>query len=511
MSLHFSRAEVKASATALFCGMLLPLALAPWRWWPLALAVTSVLALLMVNASPRSAFTRSLWFGLGQFGAGVSWVFVSINGYGEVPLPPALLMTGAFVALLAVVFALPFSLLGLLRRRHALTMLFAFPAAWVVSEWLRGWLFTGFPWLYLGYSQTDALLAPWAPVIGVTGISLLVAMAGSALAASLTWYQSRAAPLIGLATVLLTGCAAIWLDDKDWTQPAGEPLKIGMLQPALSLEQKWDREQIINILTLYRDMNQDLLDNDIIVWPESAIPVLKRHVDSYLDDTAKLVAASDAALILGIPTMRPATAEYFNSIIAIGEGSGIYHKQRLVPFGEYVPLEDWIRGGMKFFDLPMSSFSRGQPGQSGLRAKGHHIGAYICYEIAYPNLVAKTAGAANLLLTVSNDTWFGASIGPLQHFQMAQMRALENGKPLIRTTNDGISALVDHRGRLLQSIPQFTRATLEGTLTPRSGATPFNRFGNWPVLLLALLCLLPCLAELPFIAALFKEPLNKCS
>ncbi len=491
MSRHFSRTEVKASLAALVAGALLPLSMAPWNWWPIGIVSAAGLAFLLTGCRPRSAFNRSLWFGVGQFGVGASWVYVSISGYGEVPVPLAILMTTAFVVLLSLVFASPFTALGWLKRRHTKALLFAFPALWVVSEWLRGWLFTGFPWLYLGYGHVDSWYSPWAPLIGVQGIGWIIAFFGAVIASAASWFHSRLTLGLGVLISVVIGLCTQLLENRDWTEQAGEPLSVGMIQPALTLEQKWDADEIIDILALYRTMNNSLLHNDIIVWPESAIPVLKHYVNSFLDETAGTVAASDAALILGIPTMNLDTRQYYNSIIAIGLGQGIYHKQRLVPFGEYVPLEALIRGSMRFFDLPMSSFSWGLPDQALLTAKGYGIGAYICYEIAYPSLVAKTADRANLLLTVSNDTWFGSSIGPDQHLQIAQMRALENGKPLIRATNDGFSALVDHRGRAVTIAPQFERTTVEGTLTPRMGSTPFNRYGNWPIYLLALVTLFP--------------------
>lgn len=488
-----SRTEAKASVAALLAGAMLPLSMAPWNWWPLGILSAGLLALLLTGSTPWSAFTRSLWFGVGQFSAGTSWVYVSISGYGEVPIPLAILMTTAFVALLAVVFAAPFTLLGHLKRRDTIALLFAFPAAWVASEWLRNWLFTGFPWLYLGYGHLHNWLSGWAPLIGVQGISWIAAFAGVALASAASWFHSRRTLIIGWVTVLIISLCGYWLTQQEWTEAVGDPIKVGMIQPALTLEQKWDTEEIIDILRLYQTMNETLLDNDLIVWPESAIPILKHYLDSYLADTADIMSANDTTLILGIPVLDPETLKFYNAITALGKGKGLYYKQRLVPFGEYVPFENYIRGSLKFFDLPMSSFSRGPRSQPLLTAGDLYVGTYICYEIAYPSLVTKTAITANLLITVSNDTWFGSSIGPNQHLQIAQMRALENAKPLIRTTNDGLSALVDHRGQLVEIAPQFVRTTLTGTLTPRRGATPFSQLGNLPIYLLAALSLLPCL------------------
>jgi apolipoprotein N-acyltransferase len=176
-----------------------------------------------------------------------------------------------------------------------------------------------------------------------------------------------------------------------------------------------------------------------------------------------------------------------NSIIALGEGSGLYHKQRLVPFGEYVPLEQWLRGLIRFLDMPMSNFSAGAPGQPPLRAAGLSLGPLICYEVVYPDLVAEWLPHSDVLITISNDAWFGRSIGPLQHLQMAQMRALEAGRPMIRGTGNGVTALIDHRGRITAQAPQFERTTLTGTVQPMQGATLFARTGAWPSIVIALL------------------------
>jgi apolipoprotein N-acyltransferase len=230
-----------------------------------------------------------------------------------------------------------------------------------------------------------------------------------------------------------------------------------------------------------RTATQPLLGHDIVVWPEAAIPNIYQRTRSYLDPIARRSALTDTTLILGIPN-RPAGEErIYNSVVALGHGEGRYLKRRLVPFGEYVPLEYYLRGMIDFFDLPMSFMSSGPEGQAPLRAGAFRIAPSICYEVVYPDLVAAGARDAELLVTVSNDSWFGRSIGPLQHLQMARMRALENGRYLIRGTNNGVSAIIDHRGQLLASTGQFVEASLVGEVMPMLGRTPFASFGSIPV------------------------------
>lgn len=470
---------------ALVAGALFPLALAPFGWSTLGVLSMALLCALLRNGGPREVFVRALAFGLGQFGVGASWVYVSIHVYGEAPAPLATLLTGLFILLLALCLAVPFSLYGRMARRPPLAALFLFPSLWVVAEWFRGWFLTGFPWLYLGNSQIDGWLAGWAPIGGVLTLSWMLAFSGAALA---QLAQLRDSPPGVIAGLLLTALLWLWgdtLDDRHWTTPADSPVRVALLQPALPLNQKWDQNALFQILDLYRRETESLWRNPLVIWPESAIPEVQHRVDHYLGWMDERAREAGSTLITGVPIQ--AGNRYYNSVIALGDGSGRYDKRHLVPFGEYVPLERWLRGTIRFFDLPMSTFSNGADRQPLLRAGDLRIATAICYEIVYQDLVAGTTADADILLTVSNDTWFGSSIGPHQHFEMARMRALENGKPVLRGTNDGITAIIDSRGKVQAALPQFQRAVLEGEVTPHSGTTPFTRFGSWPVVVLCLL------------------------
>jgi len=468
---------------ALLAGALYPLALAPVEWSAAGILSAAALCALIQDSGPRETLLRCLWFGLGMFGVGASWVYVSIHVYGHAPVALAALFTSLFVILLALCLAVPFSLHGLVRHRPALTVL-AFPSLWVLAEWFRGWFLTGFPWLYLGNGHIDSWLSGWAPLGGVLALSWIAAFTGATIAQLPRLREHRRAVLAALLGSGLLWLAGWGLAGHSWTTPASSPIKVALLQPALPLEQKWDNDALLRILDIYHDETTKLWDNDLVIWPESAIPELRHRVDHFLNWIDRQAQANDTTLITGVPTQ--AGGLYYNSVIAIGQGAGIYHKRHLVPFGEYVPLEQWLRGTIRFFDLPMSAFSPGGGEQPLLRAGSHSIATAICYEVVYQDLVARTTADADLLLTVSNDTWFGASIGPHQHFQMARMRALENGKPLLRGTNDGITAIVDNRGKVQARLPQFERAVLSGEVVPHTGATPFARLGSLPVILWSL-------------------------
>jgi len=486
-------AAATRAVLALVAGAVYPLGLAPFDWWPLLPASIAGLCLLLAETDARCAFRYSTCYGLGLFGVGASWVYVSIHDYGHAPPILATLLTALFVLVLALAFALPFLLYSYAVRRHASAALALFPAIWVLGEWFRGWLFTGFPWLYAGYGLGATWLASWAPVIGVIGLSWIAAFLAVTAAHLCSWRrQGRPATIAALAmAALLAG--GWWLRDSEWTEAEAQPLSVAIVQPAIGLETKWNQQALDEILGGLLYQTEPFWQRDLIFWPESAVPRLRDHVSAFVDYLDSKAAQEHAALLTGIPSR--AGEQVFNSVIALGDARGIYHKRHLVPFGEYVPLEQWLRGSIEFFDLPMSAFSSGPAQQPLLHAKGHAIATLICYEIVFPDLVAKTAVDASLLLTVSNDTWFGDSMGPYQHFQMARMRALENAKPLVRATNDGITAVIDHDGRVVASLPRAEPGVLDTSVLPRFGTTPFNRWGSLPVLAFSGLAIAIALAD----------------
>ncbi len=465
-------------------GALVPLSFAPFNLWPLALIGLTTLALLLDQQSGRRAMNLTWVFGIGLYGVGVSWVYISINSYGNAPAPLAAAMTGLFILFMALVFSLPFYLYGRWFSRHALGPLLGFPALYLLGEWLRGWLLTGFPWLYLGYGHGGTWLAGWAPVTGVLGLSLLVALTTSLAAHWLLRPPARAGHLIATALILAAWPIGWALSQVEWTEPQGDPVTVGMIQPNIPQDRKWDPTFFQPTLERLDSLSEGLWDNDWLIWPEAAIPKVYHQMLPYLEELNNRAEDTDTGLITGIIFDEHRKGEYYNSVVGLGPALGIYHKRRLVPFGEYVPLEDWLRGLIDFFDLPTSIISQGPWQQSGLQIGSVGISALVCYEAVYPDLVARSARGRQVLLTISNDAWFADSIGPLQHMQMARMRALETGRPMVRTTNNGVSALVDHRGQIEKQAEQFVQTTLEGTVQPREGTTPFMRWGSWPVVVL---------------------------
>jgi apolipoprotein N-acyltransferase len=469
---------------AALAGSLITLSLAPFDYWPLGIAALALLLPLLSNVSVNRGGLRGFIFGLGAFGTGASWVYVSIHIHGNAPMPLALILTALFVATLAAIPAIASYLYCRFVRQHKYGALLAFPALWLLNDWLRGWLFTGFPWLIIGYAHLDTPLAGWAPVVGSAGITLICAFVASSIYHAIKHKQ----PAVLIPTVLLFVIGSA-LKPIEWSQPKGEPAKIAMVQPNIPQQIKWQPGSFAAITNLLQEMTRSVSGVDIIIWPEAAIPRLYQQSESLINRLQQTAVKNDYTLISGIP-WRDDTGEhrqYHNSLISFGNNIQPYHKQNLVPFGEHVPLEFLLRGLIDFFDLPMSSFSPGPADQSPFTVQQWNIGASICYEIVYANLIARSAKNSDFFITVSNDSWFGESIGPLQHFQMARMRALENSRYLIRGTNNGISAIINHKGQIVNQGKQFTREIVSGSVQGMSGNTPFSTTGDWPAVILSLI------------------------
>ncbi|WP_426415943.1 apolipoprotein N-acyltransferase [Aestuariirhabdus sp. LZHN29] len=478
-----------AQLLAIMAGALGVGGFSPFDWWPLPLLSSALLYLLLHPLSPRQALWRGAAYGLGLFGAGTSWIYVSIHQFGAASVPLAGLLTLLFCIGMALLFVAPFAwCYAQLRQRCSGSTplaLVSFAVLWVLFEWSRSWLFTGFPWLIWGYSLIDTPLSSWAPVTGVFGLSLFVAGSGALLGEWVRSRRPRNSLLLGTGVWLCVLLASYPLANQAWTQRASQSLNVALVQPAIPQKMKWEEGFLQQSLQHLERLTGPHWDADIIVWPENAIAALQHRMLPYLEQLGQRARDTQTSLVSGIPIYQPDVSGqrvFYNGITSIGQGSGNYRKQQLVPFGEYVPLQSLLRGLIAFFDLPMSDFARGPGDQPLLRAGPHQLAPLICYEIVYPDLVARMGREADLLLTISNDTWFGASIGPHQHLQMARMRALENGRYLIRATNDGITAIIDPKGQLIAQLPQFEAGVLRGNVTPMRGITPFGSNGSWPLI-----------------------------
>jgi apolipoprotein N-acyltransferase len=475
---------------ALLAGALLPLAYAPFGLYPLAWLSLAALFLLLRDLSPRRALLRGWCFGIGLFGVGVSWVYVSIHHYGNAGVLASAAVALALVLATALYPALFAWFVNRIRTGSGTRYLLLLPAAWTLVEWLRGWLFTGFPWLNLGYSQIDTPLAGFAPLLGVYGVSWLTALLAGLLA--LAWMERTrlrgAGWLVAAGLLLLVGLP---LERIHWTEASGRPVQASLLQGNIAQDMKWLPELQMSTVERYAELTQASRDSRLIIWPETAIPAFYHQVEEGL--LPQLQEAADhweTDLLIGIPLLDLGSWQYYNTVMSVGREHRFYHKQHLVPFGEYMPWRPLLERFLTVLDLAMADFSRGAPDQVLLQGAGHAIGTSICYEVAFGEEIIRALPEAALLVNVSNDGWFGDSLAPHQHLEIARMRARETERYLLRATNTGISAIIDDRGRVAQRSAQFEVAVLTGPVQPRSGATPYVRWGNWPVVAGAILLVL---------------------
>lgn len=477
---------------AALAGALLPASFAPFGAWALAPLLLALLFRLW-DTTPREAAWRGFCFGAGAFAAGTYWLYHSVRTIGGTPLPVTLLVIGALVLLMA---AYPAACGWVAARLRGSAPGWSWaclgvPGLWVLTEWLRGWLLSGFPWLTIGYGQIDGPLGVWAPLAGVYGVSLVVALLAGVLVAALSGHGRLVAAGMGAAVLVATALLRDWA----WTTPGGPELRVALVQGAIPQTLKWQPGEREATLELYTRLTLALEPQDLVVWPEAAVPVPDNMVRGYLAQMGGLARTRGMQLLIGILTYQEDTGEYRNSLLAVGEPTGVYHKRHLVPFGEFFPVPSFVRRWMRMANLPYQDLARGAQHQAPLRAGTVRLAPTICYEDAYGAEQLGFLPDAQMLVNVSNDAWFGDSIAPHQHLQIARMRALETGRYMLRSTNTGITAIIDERGRLVRQIPPFEPAVLTGTARPFTGATPYVRSGNWPVLLL---CLLATGAQLAF-------------
>lgn len=474
-------------------GSLCVLAFAPYALAPLAFLALALFYGVLTGTGPRQAFLIGWGFGIGLMGWGISWVRISLDLYGN--MPPWLAHLATFLLVMAM--ALYYGVAGLMiarldRGKRWIGPLLVFPAVLVLTEWLRGWLFTGFPWLAIGYTQMDTPLSGLAPIVGVYGISLAVALGAGLLWALVGWRgRARLAAAAGLTLIWLAGAA---VDRIEWTRADGKAFRATVVQANIPQAVKWDPDTRVSTLRAYVELTRENWSSDLVVWPETAVPDFLHAVrEGLIEPLAQEARENESELVLGIPVVDFETRRYYNALLSIGSVEDSYYKRHLVPFGEFIPFKAALGSLAKAFDVPMSDFSAGSDGRPLLRVGPHLAGVSICYEDVFPAEVIEALPEAAYLINVSNDAWFGDSAAPHQHLQMARMRARETERWLVRATNTGISAILDHRGAPVGTLPLFERGTLSAEVQPRRGATPFARVGNWPAIGSAALMLVAAL------------------
>lgn len=468
----------------LVAGAMTPLAFAPFQFSLLILPALMLLFHHWLTLPAKQALRSGYLFGLGLFGVGCSWVFVSMYNFGGLGLFGSFLATALFVAILALYPAGAGWLAAKLRDhcRAPWQQLLLLASLWAGCELFRGWFLTGFPWLNSGISQLEMPLSGFAPLVGVYGVAWLLALSAGLL---LLWlYQREAGWRFGAVFILLWTTAA-GLQQIEWTESEGEPIKVSAMQGNVGLDIKWLPEQRHENFALYTGLTEQHWQSDLVVWPETAMTAFFHQMDGQIDSFIEVARETNTTVITGVPVYEQDSGDYYNALVALGgEQPAFYFKRHLVPFGEYIPFESLLGRLFEFMSIPMSSFSAGEEDQNLLYGAGIAIGASICYEIAFAEEMIQSLPKANLLVNVSNDAWFDGSLAPYQHLQMAQMRALESERWIVRATNTGISAIIDDNGVIRKASPQNEIDVVSGEVQPRRGATPYVIWGNWPVWLL---------------------------
>ncbi len=458
---------------------------APAGLWLLAPVLVLPLLYICLTNSPRDAGAHAFWFGLGLFLTGTYWIYISVHVFGNAaPWIALLLMIGLALIMSLFLWSAGW-LISHLSKGESWLMLLIAPAAWVLIEWLRGWVLTGFPWLAMGYGQIDSPLSGWAPLLGVYGVSFMLLLSTTAIIVALMTTGTHR--IIGVATIVLPWLLGGLLLLVDWTEPAGKAIRTTIVQAGVSQDKKWQRDQLNPIMDYYLSSTLSVPESELVVWPEVAIPALHDQVKSYIDRVESDARRNRQSVVFGILERsfeRSVEGRIYNSVFIVGGAERrAYRKRHLVPFGEYFPVPASVRQWMKMQNLPHSDLSAGDDVQPLLvAANGAQLAVAICYEDAYGAEQLYALPDASVLINVSNDAWFGDSIAPHQHLEIARMRALEVGRYVVRSTNTGISAFIDADGEILESGRQFEAELMTADVEPRRGTTPYAGSGNWPII-----------------------------
>lgn len=495
--------KILSSLVALFSGAILPLAFAPYGYY---LVAEISLILLLLVWSRTTSFRLACWygwlFGLAFFGFGAHWVYISIHNFGHAPVALAVLITAIMIAFLALYVALNGYILNrFFPQNNWRKFLLAFPASWVILEWARGWILSGFPWLFLGYGHISSPLSGFATIFGVYGVSFAIALTAGAIFCILFYRKNIKSTTLLFLLIIMLWSSGYFLAKINWTKKIDEPIQASLIQGNISLEQKWDKDELSTILKFYTYLTAKNFSSKIIVWPEAAIPADPEDVNSYLKILSAEAKKRNITILSGIPFYDKNTENYYNGILAFGANEGRYYKRHLVPFGEYLPLRFMLSWLHNYLTIPMSDFSSGEKNQPDLLVDKILIAPFICYEIAYANLLLDYMPRAELIVTVCDDSWFGESVAAAQHLEIAQMRSLEAGRYQLLSTSAGITAIIDANGKIISEAPVFKPAVLTAKIQALSGATPWVKYGQHIWLLLLFIMIM--------FAARWKKPMPK--
>lgn len=463
---------------------------APFHFWPgYFISLITLTLFILSSSTAKTAIQRSLSVALGFFGAGVSWVYVSIAEYGQVGILVAIIITLAFIIVLCSFWAFSaWSSWHLIRKYPQLPSSIWVTLALLLGEFARSTLFTGFPWLLPGYAIENTWLFELLPIGGIWLSSSVVIMTASTIASLSLKKANQAIPTLTILSIW-AGAAYLSYSPISWVEQTGT-LKTTLIQGNIKQDEKWLPYMAAQSLAQYQQATIEHLDSDLVVWPETAITYAYSQIKPHLSSFSQELANSNTTLITGVPDVSQNEKDYYNAIWATGNGFGLYYKQKLVPFGEYTPLGDYIGPLLDIFQMPISNFKAGDDNQPVLQVGEWGVAPFICYEIVYAEQVRGMVRDSDFLITISNDGWFGTSFGPWQHLQIAQFRAKEAGRYVIRATNTGVTAFINEKGEIVAQAPQFKQTTLTAEAKAFTGITPYVSYGYWPTFILLALCLI---------------------
>lgn len=485
---------------ALLSGLLLPLGFAPFHLPGFIFIGVACLFYLLTpslsqnhhSLSLKTAFFIGFFFGLGYLGLGVSWVYNSVHDYGHLNALLSAAITLLFIAFLSLYLGLFSYLYAILSNRSTILLnCFLFSSIWCLCEYLRSTLFGGFPWLLIGYSQMDTPLRYLLPIIGIFGVGFTITLLSSFLIVFFKQKKLASLPwIIAFVGLLLS---PLLLKHKSWTTQQTKAIDMSIIQANLSMKDKWDEALFLNLLQYYKKQTSQLLHKKrIVVLPESAIPAPDSYVTDFIESLHYNALKTQSAILMGIPTELPDNI-YYNSLVAIGNAEGTYHKRHLVPFGEFIPGS--FKKVASWLSIPITDMTPGKHGQPLVQVENHPIATLICYELAYPNLLREQLPESEWIVSISDDGWFGRSFAIYQQLQMASALSLQTGRYQIVANNDGLSSIINTQGEIVRSLPVHNSGILNGKIYAATGASPWVLLGDMPILILVSLLVIIAIAR----------------